>query len=74
MKGVYLVKKNFTNLKKLEDFSKQELKELVLVNAYKLAMLKSQVESISEILIKHKLTTYEELWKKTNKNFKDIKL
>jgi len=61
-------------MKKSKDFSKQELKELALVNAYKLAIIRSQIESINDVLIKHKLTTYEELWKKTNKNFKDSNL
>ena len=63
------VQKNFE--KHVNELSKQELKELLLINSYKLAITRSQIEAISQILIKNKLTTYEELWKKTNKNFKE---
>jgi|TARA_B100000315_G_C14436769_1_gene522791 hypothetical protein len=51
--------------------SKQELKELLLINTYKLALARSQVEAVVEILINKKLTTYEEVWKRTNQNFKE---
>ncbi len=56
--------------KSLTDMSKQELKELLMINTYKVAMMRAQLESLTEILIKQKLTTYEEIWKKTNENFK----
>ncbi len=56
--------------KHLVDMSKQELKELLLINTYKLALVRAQMEAITEVLIKHKLTSYEEIWKKTNENFK----
>ena len=60
------------NLEKhITDLSKQELKELLLINTYKLALVRSQVEAISEILIKKKLATYEEIWNKTNESFKE---
>jgi len=62
------IKENFE--KHLTDMSKQELKELLLINTYKLAIVRSQLEALTEVLIKHKLTTYEEIWKKTNENFK----
>jgi len=64
------IQKNFE--KHLTDMSKQELKELLLVNTYKLAIVRSQLEALTEVLIKHKLTTYEEIWKKTNENFKQM--
>ncbi len=57
--------------KQITELSKQELKELLLINTYKLALVRSQLEAISDILIKKKLTTYEEVWKKTNENFKE---
>jgi hypothetical protein len=64
-----------SNLKKFEkeinDLSKQELKELVLINTYKLAMVRSQLEALTEVLIKKKLATYEEIWNKTNLNMKE---
>lgn len=57
--------------KQISEFSKQELKELLLINTYKLALVRSQLEAISDILIKKKLATYEEIWTKTNENFKE---
>ena len=59
---------------KLEKLSKQELKELLLVTTYKLALTRSQVEAITEILVKKKITTHEEVWKSTNKIFEDSKV
>ena len=55
----------------INDMSKQEMKELLLINTYKLALIRSQVEALSEVLIKNRLTTYEDLWKKTDTSFKN---
>ncbi|MFH1589128.1 MAG: hypothetical protein ABIB43_01010 [archaeon] len=66
------VEKNFD--KQITELSKQELKELLLINAYKLALVRSQLEVVTDILIKKKLATYEEIWQKTNNNFKESKL
>jgi hypothetical protein len=63
------VKKKFS--KDLNDLSKQELKEIILINTYKLALVRSQLEVVSDILIKKKLATYEEIWAKTNENFRE---
>ncbi|MBU0471369.1 MAG: hypothetical protein KKF89_03000 [Nanoarchaeota archaeon] len=63
------VNKNFE--KQITDLSKQELKELLLINTYKLALVRSQLEAITNILIKKKLATYEEIWNNTNDNFKE---
>ncbi len=60
--------------KKLEGMSKQELKELLLVNTYKLALTRSQVEALTEILVKKKIASYEEIWNLTNKIFKDTQV
>ncbi len=60
--------------KKVRELSKQEMKELLLIQAYKTALVRSQVEAITEILIKNKVTTYEEVWRKTNEIFKDSSL
>ncbi|RME53896.1 hypothetical protein D6783_00490 [Candidatus Woesearchaeota archaeon] len=60
--------------KEFKKLSQQEIKELLLVNTYKMAMLKAQVEAITQILIKKKITTYEEVWNLTNDIFKDSKL
>lgn len=51
----------------------QELKELLMINTYKLAVARSQIEAMTQILIKERITTYEEIWKKTQENLKDAK-
>ena len=56
---------------KLDSLSAQELKELLMINTYKLAMARGQIEALSDILIKNNITTYEEIWKKTNDNLKE---
>lgn len=55
----------------IQKMSIEELKELLLINAYKLAMTRSELEAITEILIKKKILTYEEVWRRTNEIFKD---
>ena len=57
--------------KRLDNLSTQELRELVMVNAYKLAMTRNQLDAVIDILIKKKLTTYEEVWKRTNERFQE---
>ena len=57
--------------KQIKELSDQELKELLLINMYKLALVRAQLEALTSILIKHKITTFEEVWKLTNENFKD---
>ena len=57
--------------KQLSKLSDQELKELLLINMYKLALVRAQLEAITSILIKSKLTTFDEVWKQTNENFKN---
>ena len=57
--------------KQLSKLSDQELKELLLINMYKLALVRAQLEAITSILIENKIATFEEVWKKTNENFKD---
>ena len=60
--------------KEVKDMSKQEIKELLMINTYKLALVRSQLEALSSILIKKKLATYEEIWKQTEDNLKDYSL
>ncbi|KYK26354.1 hypothetical protein AYK26_05165 [Euryarchaeota archaeon SM23-78] len=57
--------------KQISELSDQELKELLLINMYKLALVRAQLEALTNILIKAKLTTFEEVWKETNENFKN---
>jgi len=57
--------------KKLNKMSNDEIKELLLINTYKLALTRAQLDSVVEILIKKGITTYDEVWKKTNETFKE---
>ncbi len=57
--------------KQLKDLSSQELKELLLINMYKMALTRAQLEALTSIIIKNKLATFEEIWKQTDENFKN---
>ena len=59
--------------KKIQKLSNEELKDILLINTYKLAMTRAQLEAVIEILIREKVMTYEEIWKRTNEIFKDDK-
>ena len=52
---------------KIEKLTVKELRDLVLVNTYKLAMTRAQIEALLEILKEKKLLNYESFWKKTKK-------
>lgn len=74
------IAKTISNKKKCEDamdkldgLSRDELRELLLINTYKLALTRAQVDAIMEILIKKGITNYDEVWKKTNEIFKENK-
>ena len=60
--------------KELDGMSKHELRELVMVNTYKLALTRNQLDAVVDILIKNDLTTYEEIWKRTNERFQESDL
>jgi hypothetical protein len=60
-------------LENIDTASRDELRELLLINTYKLALTRAQVDAIMEILIKKGITTYDEVWKKTNEIFKENK-
>lgn len=59
--------------KSLNKLSHDELKELLLINSYKIALTRAQLEAVIELLIKNKIMTYEEVWKRTNEIFKENK-
>lgn len=59
--------------KKIQKLSNEELKDILLINTYKLAMTRAQLEAVIEILIREKVMTYEEIWKRANEIFKDHK-
>lgn len=60
-------------LENINTLSRDELRELLLINTYKLTLTRAQVDAIMEILIKKGVTTYDEVWKKTNEIFKENK-
>lgn len=65
---------NLTDFEKqVNKLSNEELKDLLLVNSYKLALTRAQLEAVIEILIKNKIMTYDDVWKRTNEIFKDTK-
>ncbi|MFH0870376.1 MAG: hypothetical protein V1866_04960 [archaeon] len=57
--------------KNIKNLSEQELKELLMINMYKMALMRAQLEAVTNVIIKNKLATYEEIWKDTNDNFKN---
>lgn len=59
--------------KNIKILSNEDLKDLLLINSYKLALSRAQIEALCEILIKKKIMTYEEFWKLTNEKFKNMK-
>jgi hypothetical protein len=67
-----MVREDFKRFEKeLDSLSKQELKELVMINTYKVSLVRCQAEALIDIMIKKKIATYEEIWKLTNENFKN---
>ena len=57
----------------IDSLSRDELRELVMINTYKLALTRAQIDALVEIMIKKGITTYDEVWKKTNEIFKENK-
>jgi polyhydroxyalkanoate synthesis regulator phasin len=57
----------------INQLSRDELRELLMINTYKLALTRAQIDALVEIMIKKGLTTYDEVWKKTNEIFKENK-
>ena len=57
----------------LDRLSRDELHELLMINTYKLALTRAQIDALVEIMIKKGVTTYDEVWKKTNEIFKENK-
>jgi hypothetical protein len=59
--------------KDLNSMSREELKDLVLINTYKLALTRAQLDAVVETLIKKGITSYDDIWKRTNEIFKENK-
>lgn len=51
--------------KRLNSLKQEELKELMLINSFKLTIVRSQIDALLHILKKKKIVTYEEFWKTT---------
>ncbi len=62
-------KKDFQ--RRIDKLSKQELRELVMINTYKLRIARTQLEAVIEVLIEKKIATYEDIWKRTHEKFKE---
>jgi len=69
--------KNDSDVQAFEDnlgkMSRDEIKELLLINTYKLALTRAQLDAVVEILIKKGVTSYDDIWKRTNEIFKENK-
>jgi len=63
------VEKDFS----IDRLSRDELHELLMINTYKLALTRAQIDALVDIMIKKGITTYDEVWKKTNEIFKENK-
>ncbi|MFH1071876.1 MAG: hypothetical protein V1743_00425 [Nanoarchaeota archaeon] len=75
MQSVGMDKKSLKSFeKKVKDLSQYETKELLMINTYKLALARAQLDALSDILVKHRLATREEIWKKTKEEFDDSAL
>jgi hypothetical protein len=67
-----IVNHNFLDMQKnIKNLSEHEVKELLLINMYKMALMRAQLEALTNIIIKNRLANFEEIWKDTNENFKN---
>ena len=55
----------------IEKMSLKETKELLLMSMYKLSLVRSQMDALTDLLVKKKLIAREQLWKETNERFED---
>ncbi len=53
--------------RKIESMTLKELRELVLINTYKISIMRAQIEALTELLKDKKILNYESFWKKTKK-------
>ncbi len=57
--------------REVEKLSQKEMKDLLVLTMYKLAVTRSQLDAVTDVLVKKKLTTRADLWKKTDEHFSD---
>ncbi len=55
----------------VEKLSQKEMKELLVLTMYKLAVTRSQLDAVTDVLVKKRLTTRADLWKQTDEHFSD---
>jgi hypothetical protein len=67
-----IIKDPFLDVEKnIKNLSEHEMKELLLINMYKMALMRAQLEALTNIIIRNKFATFEDIWKETNENFKN---
>jgi polyhydroxyalkanoate synthesis regulator phasin len=66
-------KKRIEKDSSIDNLSRDELRELLMINTYKLALTRAQIDALVDIMIKKGITTYDEVWKRTNEIFKENK-
>jgi len=53
--------------KKIDSMSIKELRDLTLINTYKIALMRAQIEALIDIISKKGISDYESFWKDTRK-------
>lgn len=53
----------------LQGLSLADLRELVMLHAYKLSVTQKQLDALVEIAVKNGLTSFDEVWRLTNERF-----
>jgi hypothetical protein len=55
----------------VRNLSDEEVRELLLTQTYKVALMRSQIEALTETLTENDITTYEAFWEATHEHFQD---
>lgn len=56
----------------LRKLSPEETRELLVLTMYKLALTRSQLDAVTDILVKKKIAKREEIWKLTGDKFDEM--
>jgi len=57
--------------REIAKLSPQETRELLLLTMYKLALARAQLDALTDILVKKKMLTREDVWKLTAEKFEE---
>jgi hypothetical protein len=57
--------------REIAKLSPQETRDLLLLTMYKLALARAQLDALTDLLVKKKMLTREEVWKLTAKRFEE---